>query len=133
MKITKDDDYYSMVMKSITKVRDQGDPPRSDVLSLDAYICDLCKGTVNKEKITQCPFCGRWVCKKNCWHTEHLACNPCVGVLKLCKESVELERKKKNDKQTLKNQNKRNTIKVKTKSSSILEKISKKKSNSKVK
>jgi len=130
MKFSKDDDFYSKVMKSITKVRDQGDPPRSDVLSLDAYICDLCKGTVSKENITQCPFCGRWVCKKNCWHTEHLACNPCVGVIKLCKESIELERKKMSTELTLKQQNKKSLRKRKTKSGSIFEKIGKKKSKS---
>jgi hypothetical protein len=89
MKLGKDDDFYTKVMKHITKVREQGEPPRSDVFELDTYICDLCKGSITKENITQCPFCGRWICKKNCWDSEQMACTTCVGVIKLCRESVD--------------------------------------------
>jgi hypothetical protein len=89
MKLKKGDDLYTIVTQHITKVREQGEPPKSDLFTMDAYVCDLCKGTAAKEDITQCAFCGRWVCKKNCWDTDHNACNTCVGVIKLCKESID--------------------------------------------
>jgi hypothetical protein len=91
MKLKKGDDLYTKVTQHITKVREQGESPKSDLFALDAYVCDLCKGTASKEDITQCAFCGRWVCRKNCWNTEHMACTTCVGVIKLCKESVDVD------------------------------------------
>ncbi len=128
MKLSKDDDFYSRVMRRITKVRDQGEPPRSDVFALDTYVCDLCKGSISKENITQCPFCGRWVCKKNCWDTNHMACTTCIGVIKLCRESIEIENKQKkmiiNNKIVTK---KSSTKKKDSKHKSILEKLVKKK------
>jgi hypothetical protein len=95
MKLSNKDDLYSKVMERITKVRDQGESPRSDVLSMDSYICDLCKGPADKENIIQCAFCGRWVCRNNCWDQKINACNTCVGVIKLCKDSIEIEIKSK--------------------------------------
>lgn len=126
MKLSKSSDLYTIVMKHITKVREQGESPRSDVFSMDSFICDLCKGTISKENIIQCPFCGRWVCRKNCWDEEHRACTPCVGVIKLCKDSINLEQEKEKkkteklkSKKTVKKQ--RNDSKI-----SILDKLSKK-------
>lgn len=128
MKLGKDDDFFSKVMKRISKVRDQGDPPRSDVFELDTYICDLCKGSISKENITQCPFCGRWVCKKNCWESENMACNTCVGVIKLCRESAEMENKNKKKIILKKKGRKKSSKKNKdTKHDSILEKLAMKK------
>lgn len=128
MKLNKTDDFYNKVMKRITKVRDQGEPPRSDVFTLDTYICDLCKGSIPKENITQCPFCGRWVCKKNCWDIDNSACTTCVGVIKLCRESVEIENKQKKQTENNKTIKKRSKAKKKnSKHDSILEKLAMKK------
>ncbi len=109
MRSNKGNDLYSIVMKHITKVRDQGESPRSDVFSLDTYICDLCKGSISKENISQCPFCGRWVCKKNCWDNEFKACSSCVGVIKLCRDSITLKNEK--ERLNIEKQKKRKTKK----------------------
>lgn len=78
-------------MKSIKKVREPGEKPEDDLLSMDKYVCDLCQGVREREEITQCGFCGRWVCKDSCWNTELKACESCSGVIMLAKESSELE------------------------------------------
>jgi hypothetical protein len=126
MKVSKGSDLYSIVMKHITKVREQGESPKSDVFSLDTYICDLCMGSISKENIIQCPLCGRWVCRKNCWDIEHRACSSCVGVIILCKDSINLEKEKKQI--NVKKQKKEKNIKKEKKGSgtSILSKFSKK-------
>lgn len=82
---------YNLVISEITKIREQGDPPMSDVLSLDNFVCDLCKGVIPRTKITQCPFCGRWICRAQCWENKERSCLACSGVIKLCKESMRLE------------------------------------------
>ena len=94
MKLKKGEDLYTKVTQHITKVREQGEAPKSDLFSMDAYTCDLCKGTISKEDLIQCAFCGRWVCRKNCWDTNFNACTTCVGVIKLCKESIDMETKR---------------------------------------
>ena len=132
MKLRKDDDFYNKVLKHITKVREQGDPPRSDVFELDTYICDLCKGSIVKENLTQCPFCGRWVCKKNCWVSEQMACTTCVGVIKLCRESVDMDIKQKQVAAVKKEKTKKSTkIQKRPKHETILSKFTKKKPKSK--
>jgi hypothetical protein len=90
MKMKKDVDLYNLVIKQISKVREQGDPPRSDVTSMDSFVCDLCKDSILKTNLTQCGLCGRWICKNNCWENNNMACISCSGIIKLCKESIEL-------------------------------------------
>lgn len=132
MKLRKDDDFYTRVMKHITKVREQGEPPRSDVFELDTYICDLCKGSVVKENLTQCPFCGRWICRKNCWDSDQMACTTCVGVIKLCRESIDKEITQ-NQIAAQKHEKTKSSAKPqkKSKSETLLGKFAKKKSKSK--
>lgn len=78
---------FDRVLKSIKKVRDPGEKPEDDLFSMDKYVCDLCQGVREREEITQCGFCGRWVCKDSCWNTEFKACESCSGVIMLAKES----------------------------------------------
>jgi hypothetical protein len=71
------------VFKIIKKVREPGEPPSQSSKSFDLFECDLCKGDIEKSKLTQCPYCGRWICKENCWNTKNLACTSCTSVIKL--------------------------------------------------
>ncbi len=82
---------FDRVMKEIKKVRDPGEKPEDDLFSMDKYICDLCQGVRGREEITQCGFCGRWVCKgeNSCWNEEFNACESCSGIIKLAKNSVD--------------------------------------------
>ncbi|UCH88692.1 MAG: hypothetical protein JSV49_10640 [Thermoplasmata archaeon] len=107
---TKNDDLYNKVLKQIKKVREQGEPPRADVISMDNYICDLCKGSISNENITQCGLCGRWICKKNCWDDKSMVCISCSGVIKLCKDSFEIGSESKN---VEKDDNRKKATKVK--------------------
>jgi len=79
------------VASLIPKVREPGEPPKPDIFSFDSFICDLCKGTVERSGLIQCGFCGRWICKSNCWSNEHLACLTCSGLIKIWKESTSNE------------------------------------------
>ena len=83
---------YNEVTKHITKIREQGEPPKSDLFSFDSFVCDLCKGIIHRAEIVQCPFCGRWVCREKCWNTSHGACISCSSVIKLIKETKKIER-----------------------------------------
>jgi len=56
------------VIKVIKRVREPGELPSQSATSLDFLECDLCKGDVEKSKLTQCFYCGRWICKENCWN-----------------------------------------------------------------
>ena len=87
-------DIYAEVMRRITKIRGQGEPPKSDLFSFDSF-CDLCKGIAVRSEILQCPFCGRWVCREKCWHQIVMACTSCSSVIKLCKESKKIALKEK--------------------------------------
>ena len=73
----------NQVMKAITRIRDPGERPAQSSTDIDVFECDLCKGDTQKQKITQCPYCGRWICKENCWHENHLACNACASIISL--------------------------------------------------
>lgn len=86
---------FDRVMKEIKKVRDPGEKPEDDLFSMDKYICDLCQGVRGREEITQCGFCGRWVCKgkNSCWNEELNACESCSGIIKLAKDSKEDDKK----------------------------------------
>jgi hypothetical protein len=71
------------IIKVIKKVREPGEAPAQSSSSLELFECDLCKGDIEKSKMTQCAYCGRWVCKDNCWNEKNLACNSCSSVIQL--------------------------------------------------
>jgi hypothetical protein len=71
------------IIKVIKKVKEPGEPPSQSSTAFDIFECDLCKGDVEKSKLTQCPYCGRWICKDNCWNKKILACNSCSSIIKL--------------------------------------------------
>lgn len=79
------------VANLIPKVREGGEPPKTDVLSLDSFVCDLCKGIIERAGLVQCGFCGRWICRSNCWSTVYLACLACSGLIKIWKESSSIQ------------------------------------------
>lgn len=83
-------DLFSKVKGTIKPVRKQGDPPEEDIEAMEGYICDLCLVSIQRSEISQCPFCGRWVCRANCYSNEELCCISCAGVIKLMRESVVL-------------------------------------------
>jgi len=73
----------NQIMKVIKKVREPGEPPSQSTKSLDLFECDLCKGDVEKSKLTQCSYCGRWICRENCWNNKNLACTSCSSIIQL--------------------------------------------------
>lgn len=79
----------AQVLKSIKRIRNPGDPPVQSATDFDIYECDLCKGDTKKQQITQCSFCGRWICKENCWHDQHLACTACASIISLAQHPDE--------------------------------------------
>ncbi|MGA1820866.1 MAG: hypothetical protein ACMUHU_07660 [Thermoplasmatota archaeon] len=83
-------DLFSKVRGSIKQVRKQGDPPEEDLENMDGFVCDLCLVSIKRAEISQCPFCGRWVCRGNCYSEEELCCRSCAGVIRLMRESVVL-------------------------------------------
>ncbi|MFP4050409.1 MAG: hypothetical protein ACLFVB_01555 [Thermoplasmata archaeon] len=88
---------FDRVMKEIKDVRDPGEKPEDDLFSMDKYVCDLCQGIRDREEITQCGFCGRWVCKgeNSCWNEEFNACESCSGIIKLARDSDDFDKNKK--------------------------------------
>ena len=78
------------VFKLIKRVKEQGEPPSQSPTSFDLFECDLCKGDVEKSKLTQCPYCGRWICKENCWNKKNLACNSCSSIIKLSERKEDI-------------------------------------------
>jgi len=78
------------IIKVIKRVKEQGDPPSQSSTSFDLFECDLCKGDVEKSKLTQCPYCGRWICKENCWNRKNLACNSCSSIIKLAERKEDI-------------------------------------------
>ncbi len=84
-------DAFDRVMKTVTKIREQGEKPEEDIYSMDKFICDLCQGDFKKKEITQCGFCGRWICKENCWDKDLRACESCSGLIKLAKSEESKE------------------------------------------
>jgi len=86
--------FYKQVRKNIEKIREQGEPPRTDLTSFDSmdrYVCDLCKASVERSGLFQCTFCGRWVCRDGCFHADDVACLNCHGVIKLLRESSRMK------------------------------------------
>lgn len=84
--MAKQKDVLERVMGRIQRVRQPGDPPRERLDSFDDFECDLCKGFVTRREMTQCHYCGRWVCRDQCWDREALSCISCASVIKLAKE-----------------------------------------------
>jgi len=80
-------DAFDRVTKVIKKIREPGEKPESDLYSMDKFVCDLCQGVREREGITQCGFCGRWVCKgdNSCWNEELKCCESCSGLIILAK------------------------------------------------
>jgi len=83
-------DLFSKVKDTIRPVRKQGDPPEEDLEKMEGFVCDLCLVSTKRAEISQCPFCGRWVCRDNCYSEEELCCRSCAGVIRLMRESVVL-------------------------------------------
>jgi len=83
-------DLFSKVRGSIKQVRKQGDPPEEDLENMDGYVCDLCLVSIKRAELSQCPFCGRWICRDNCYSEDELCCRSCAGVIRLMRESVVL-------------------------------------------
>jgi len=81
----RSNDAFDRVMKTVTKIREQGEKPEEDIYSMDKFVCDLCQGDYRKKEITQCGFCGRWVCKETCWDNNLRSCESCSGLIKLAK------------------------------------------------
>ncbi len=95
-----DRDAFDRVIDSIEKIRDPGEKPEDDLYSMDKFVCDLCQGVKEREEITQCGFCGRWVCKgeNSCWNEELNACESCSGLIQLAREGELKETKNEDDK-----------------------------------
>ena len=81
---------FDKVKEIIEPVRKQGDPPEEDIQSMDGYVCDLCLAPIKRSELIQCPFCGRWVCRTQCYSKDELCCVSCAGVIRLMRESVVL-------------------------------------------
>ena len=93
MGILREPDFFRLVKKNIEKIRDQGEPPRSDLVSLDSmdkYVCDLCKASTQRSGLIQCSFCGRWVCREGCFDRDDVSCLNCHGIIKLLRESQDM-------------------------------------------
>ena len=82
-------DSFERLMKQIKRVREPGDPPEEPLDSLEGYICDLCKDSA--DKIVQCGFCGRWVCREDCWDPDIHACTSCTGPILLARTEMKRE------------------------------------------
>ncbi len=81
-------DAFDRVTEVIEKIREPGEKPEDDLYSMDKFVCDLCQGVREREKITQCGFCGRWICKgdNSCWDHELRSCESCSGLIKLAQK-----------------------------------------------
>jgi hypothetical protein len=79
------------VMNSVVRTRKAGEGPEQSLHSFDEFECDLCKGIVPRKGITQCGFCGRWICKESCWNEENMACISCAGIIILSKNSGDFD------------------------------------------
>jgi len=94
MGILKEASFYKLVRTNIEKIREQGEPPRTDLTtfdSMDKYVCDLCRASVIRSGLIQCSFCGRWVCRDDCFDREDVSCLNCHGVIRLLRESRKMD------------------------------------------
>ena len=78
------------VQEKIKRVRDPTEKPKQDMTDPDISVfeCDLCFDKARKGQITQCPFCGRWICQERCYTDEEGACRSCTSVIRLQRESM---------------------------------------------
>ncbi len=74
-------------MNSVVRIRKPGEGPEQSIHSFDEFECDLCKEIEPRKGITQCGFCGRWICKDSCWNEENMSCISCAGIIILSKSS----------------------------------------------
>ncbi len=81
-------DPFEKVTGQIEKIREPGEKPEDDLYSMDKFVCDLCQGIKDRESVTQCGFCGRWICKgeNSCWDEELKCCESCSGIILLAKK-----------------------------------------------
>ena len=99
------------VIKVIKRVREPGEQPSQSTTSFDFLECDLCKGDVEKSKLTQCPYCGRWICKENCWDKKNLACSSCSSVIELAQRKGEASASLEPKNKIKSNDNKKGVVK----------------------
>lgn len=79
---------FDSVISSIPRVRKAGEQPQESLSSFDVFECDLCKGYVGRKELIQCPYCGRWVCRQDCWEKDEMACMSCASVIRLGRETA---------------------------------------------
>ena len=84
----KDQSVFESVVSSIPRVRKAGEQPQESLSSFDVFECDLCKGYVGRNELIQCPYCGRWVCREDCWEGQELACMSCASMIRLGRETA---------------------------------------------
>lgn len=85
------DGVLERVMGSIERVRKPGEAPVESLHSFDEFECDLCKAFAPRAGISQCPYCGRWVCRKTCWEPKRRSCLACASVIELGLEAMVIE------------------------------------------
>lgn len=92
-------DAFDRVTEEIEKIREPGEKPEDDLYSMDKFVCDLCQGIKDREHITQCGFCGRWVCKgeNSCWDEELKCCESCSGIILLARRGDDEKEEKEED------------------------------------
>ena len=79
---------FDSVISSIPRVREAGEQPQESLSSFDVFECDLCKGYVGRTELIQCPYCGRWICRKDCWEKDEMACLSCASVIRFGRETA---------------------------------------------
>lgn len=81
----------SKVISEIKRVRTSGERPRETIGDTDFFVfeCDLCLIKIKEGELTQCPYCGRWVCLKQCYSTDEAACISCESMIRLKRESIQ--------------------------------------------
>jgi len=80
----------SSIIKDIQRVRRSGQKPEQTIGDKDlfAFECELCLLKIKEGELTQCPFCGRWVCRRDCFSKDEGACQSCASVIRLKRESI---------------------------------------------
>ncbi len=91
MKRSSDQIDLSRVITEIKRVRRSGERPRETIGDTDLFVfeCELCLRKIKEGELTQCAYCGRWVCLKQCYSTVDAACISCESMIRLKRESVE--------------------------------------------
>ncbi|MDG6225419.1 MAG: hypothetical protein QCI82_07890 [Candidatus Thermoplasmatota archaeon] len=81
----------SRVISEIKRVRPSGDRPKETIGETDMFVfeCDLCLMKIKEGELTQCPYCGRWVCLKRCYSKDESSCISCESMIRLKRESIQ--------------------------------------------